>query len=138
MIKIEHIENPNEEFYRILEEEFEKFAIRNDVICNYMPINFVAKDGEKIIGVLSGHSYYKEIHISSLIILEEYRNKHIGSKLIEEVERYYKDKGFENINLTTYVFQALEFYKKGGFQIEYVREDKENPKLTKYFLIKYF
>ena len=57
---------------------------------------------------------------------------------METVENYYKNKGFENINLTTYGFQAPEFYKKCGFKIEFVRESKENPKLNKYFLVKYF
>lgn len=70
-------------------------------------------------------------------MLEQYRNKKIGSKLIEKVEKYYKNKGFENINLTTYDFQAPKFYQKCGFQIEFVRENKQNPKLTKYFLIKH-
>lgn len=72
----------------------------------------MAKEDSKILGIITGKSYYKEVHISDLIIVEEYRNKRIGSKLIETVEKYYKDKDFENINLTTYGFQAPEFYKK--------------------------
>ena len=47
-------------------------------------------------------------------------------------------KGFENINLTTYGFQAPEFYKKCGFEVEFIRKNKENPKLDKYYLVKYF
>ena len=78
------------------------------------------------------------MHISDLIVLEQYRNKHIGSKLMETVESYYKNKEFENINLTTYEFQATEFYKKCGFEIEFIRKNKENPKLNKYYLVKYF
>ena len=70
--------------------------------------------------------------------IEEYRNQNIGSKLIKTVENYFKNKGFENINLTTYGFQAPEFYKKCGFKIEFIRENKENSKLNKYFLVKYF
>lgn len=31
-----------------------------------------------------------------------------------------------------------EFYKKCGFEVEFIRENKENPNLTKYFLVKYF
>ena len=106
--------------------------------CNYTPFNFIAKENEEIIGLITGHSYYKEVHIGDLIVYEEYRNKHIGTKLVKTVEDYFKDKGFENINLTTYGFQAPEFYKKCGFEVEYVRENKENPKLNKYFLVKYF
>lgn len=138
MITIEYKENLDEEFYKIIDMEFNKFATKNEVICNYVPFFFVAKEDNKFVGIITGNSYYKEVHISDLIILEQYRNKYIGSKLMETVENYYKNKGFENINLTTYGFQAPEFYKKCGFNIEFIRENKENPKLNKYFLVKYF
>lgn len=138
MIDIEHIENLNDEIYKLIDAEFNKFAIKNEVICNYTTFNFIAKEDNKIIGVITGHSYYKEVHIEDLIILQQYRNRHIGSRLIKSVEEFFKDKGFENINLTTYNFQAPEFYKKCGFKIEFIRENKENPKLNKYFFVKNF
>lgn len=138
MLNIEYIENLDENFYKLIDDEFNKYAIKNDVKCKYTPFNFVAREDNIVIGIITGHSYYKEVHIGDLIILEEYRNKHIGSKLIETVENYFRDKGFENINLTTYDFQAPEFYKKCGYEVEFVRKNKEEPKLTKYFLVKYF
>lgn len=138
MLNIEYKDNLEEEFYSMIDNEFNKFAIKNGVTCNYMPFAFVAKEDNKIVGIITGNSYYKEVHISDLIVLEQYRNKHIGSKLMETVENYYKNKGYENINLTTYGFQALEFYKKCGFKVEFIRKSKENPKLNKYYLVKYF
>ena len=33
---------------------------------------------------------------------------------------------------------TVPVYKKCGFEVEFIRENKENPKLTKYFLVKYF
>ena len=138
MIEVEYKENLDEGIYEIIDEEFNKFATKNGVICNYKSFAFVAKEKSKIIGIITGNSYYKEVHISDLIVLEQYRNKHIGSKLMETVENYYKNKGYENINLTTYGFQALEFYKKCGFKVEFIRKSKENPKLNKYYLVKYF
>ena len=138
MINIEYKENSDKEIYNIIDEEFEKFANENGIKCNYISFAFVAKDNDKIVGVITGKSYYKEVHISDLIVLEQYRNKRIGSKLLETVEKYYSNKGFGNINLTTYGFQAPEFYKKCGFNVEFVRENKENHKLDKYFLAKYF
>ena len=138
MIEIEYKENLNEEIYKMVDLEFNKFATKNEVICNYKSFAFAAKEDNKIVGIVTGNSYYKEVHISDLIVLEQYRNKHIGSKLMETVENYYKNKGFENINLTTYGFQAPEFYKKCGFEIEFIRKNKENPKLNKYYLVKYF
>lgn len=137
MLNIEYKEDLNEEFYKTIDNEFNKFATQNGVICNYEPFAFIAKEDDKFIGIITGNSYYKEVHISDLIIIKKYRNKHIGSKLVKTVENYYKDKGFENINLTTYEFQAPEFYKKCGFEIEFVRKNKKNPKLNKYFLVKY-
>lgn len=112
MLNIEYKDNLEEKFYSMIDDEFNKFATKNGVVCNYKLFAFVAKEDNKIIGIITGNSYYKEVHISDLIILEEYRNKKIGSKLVETVENYYKNKGFENINLTTYKFQAPEFYKK--------------------------
>ena len=138
MIEVEYKENLDEGIYEIIDEEFNKFATKNGIICNYKSFAFVAKEESKIIGIITGNSYYKEVHISDLIVLEQYRNKHIGSKLMETVENYYKNKGYENINLTTYGFQALEFYKKCGFKVEFIRKSKGNPKLNKYYLVKYF
>lgn len=137
MLNIEYKEELDEEIYKIIDTEFNKFATKNEVTCNYKPFAFIAKEDNEVVGIITGHSYYKEVHISDLIVYEKYRNKHIGSKLIEAVENYYKNKGFENINLTTYSFQAPEFYKKCGFEVEFIRESKKDPKLTKYYLVKY-
>ena len=138
MLNIEYKENLDDNINDMIDDEFNKFAAKNDVVCNYKSFNFVAKEDENIVGIITGHSYYNEVHISDLIIFEEYRNRHIGSRLIEAVENYFKNKGFKNINLSTYEFQAPEFYKKCGFKVEFARENKVNPKLTKYFLVKYF
>ena len=138
MLNIEYKENLDDNINDMIDDEFNKFAAKNDVVCNYKSFNFVAKEDENIVGIITGHSYYNEVHISDLIILEEYRNRHIGSRLIEAVENYFKNKEFKNINLSTYEFQAPEFYKKCGYKVEFVRENKVNPKLTKYFLVKYF
>ena len=137
MINIEYTPELSEEFYELIDTEFNKFATKNNVTCNYTPFNFIAKEDNKVIGIITGHSYYKEVHIGDLIVLEEYRNRHIGTKLVKAVEDYFKNKDFENINLSTYGFQAPEFYKKLGFEVEFIRENKSNPKLNKYFLVKY-
>lgn len=65
---------------------------------------------------------YKEVYIEYLIILEKYRNKHIESKLLRTVEDYYKNNEFENINLTIYKFHPPEFYKKCGFEVEFIKK----------------
>ncbi len=123
--------------YKIIDDEFNKFAIKNEINCDYKTFNFIAKENEKIIGIIAGHTYYEEIYIENLIVLEEYRNRNIGSQLLQKVEDNYKNKGFKNINLTTYNFQAPKFYEKKGYTMEFIRENKENSKLSKYYFVKY-
>ena len=56
--------------------------------------------------------------------------------LNKEVMNLYKENkidSFAFVRSTMY-----EFYKKCGFKVEFVRENKKNPKLNKYFLVKYF
>lgn len=137
MLNIEYSEK-FDDIYSLIDTEFSKFADKNGVVCDYTSFGFIAKEDNKIVGVIRGRSSYNEVHISDLIILEQYRNSHIGTRLVEAVEKYCADNGFESITLSTYDFQAPEFYKKCGFEVEFIRENKKNPKLTKYFLIKHF
>ena len=71
-----------------------------------------------------------------LIVNHKCRKGGIGSKLVAAVEEAYKGKGYDKITLTTFGFQAPGFYKKQGYELEFVREDKD-PKLSKYFFAKH-
>ena len=44
----------------------------------------IAKDNNKIVGIINGHYYYDEVHIGDFIVLEEYRNQHIGTLLMKK------------------------------------------------------
>ncbi len=138
MPSIEYTESLSEELCEIIDVEFDQFADENGLSCGYAPFCFIARENGEIAGVLRGHSYYKEVCVSDLIVLKQFRGRRVGSGLIQAALDHFQGKGFENINLRTYAFQAPDFYKKCGFQLEYTRENKSNPKLTKYFFIKYF
>ena len=109
MLNIEFREKLNDDIYGMIDAEFGKFAEKNGVVCGYKAFAFTAEED----------------------------SKGIGTRLLKAAEKYCADKGFESITLSTYGFQAPEFYKKHGFEVEFVRENRENIKLTKYFLIKY-
>ena len=68
MINIEYTPELSEEFYELIDAEFNKFATKNSVTCNYTPFNFIAKEDNKVVGIITGHSYYKEVHIGDLIV----------------------------------------------------------------------
>ena len=123
---------------KLLNNEFEKHANQHEIKCNYQPFNFIAKEQDKILGFITGASVFDGVYVDELIVIEEYRSKGIGTKLIKQVEDYCRNKQIRYIELCTNEFQARPFYEKLGFKLEYVRQNKEEPKLTKYFLIKYF
>ena len=134
-----NIKRVKEEDSRIgdfLNEEFLSYAKQNSVDLNYDEFCFTAEsdDGE-ILGVITGRAYYNEVHIGDLIIHKAYRKCGYGSKLISAVEQAFQNAGYDKITLTTFGFQAPEFYKKLGYKVEFIREDKD-PKLCKYFLSK--
>ena len=63
MLQIEYLEKSNEEIYIIIDDEFNKYAEKNGLECNYKNFNFIAKDNNKIVGIINGHYYYDEVHI---------------------------------------------------------------------------
>lgn len=127
----------NNKIETFIELEQKKYEIENKIACNYTPFCFVAKHGDIIIGAIAGATFFKEIYIDELVVKKVYRNKGIGSILLNSVENYYKNSGFNNINTCTNRFQAPGFYAKCGFKLEFVRKNKNDSRLDKYFYIKY-
>ena len=135
-MNIKRINEPDSRIGSFIDEEFSSYADRNNVDLNYNEFIFIAEsdDGE-ILGVITGRAYYNEVHIGDLIIHKAHRKCGLGSKLVLAVEEAFRNAGYDKITLTTFGFQAPEFYKKLGYAVEFVREDK-NPKLRKYFFSK--
>lgn len=124
-----------ESFTEKAQQDYEK---ENGTVCNYTPFCFVAKEDNKIVGVIAGATFFSEVYIDELVVDEKHRGKDIGTQLIKAVEDYYKNSGFDNMNTCTNEFQAPKFYEKCGFQLEFVRKNKTNSKLNKYFYVKHF
>ena len=136
-LQIEKVES-NDVIENFIEEEQEKYEAKNEVVCNYTPFCFTAMIDGELVGAIAGATCFSEVYIDELVVKEEHRGKNIGSQLMSAVENYYKDYGFNNMNTMTNEFQAAKFYEKCGFELEFVRKNKDNPKLNKYFYVKYF
>lgn len=44
MVDTKLINNSDDELYKMIDEEFNKFAEKNNVKCNYKPFTFIAKE----------------------------------------------------------------------------------------------
>ena len=115
-ITIRKADELTEEISVFTDVQFSQYAIKNGVDLNFEDFIYVAEDEDgKLAGVITGRAYYDEIHIGDLIIDESVRRNGLGSRLVKYVEENYKGKGYKIITLTTFGFQAPEFYKKLGF-----------------------
>ncbi len=122
-----------------MREGFVEHEASHGIVCNYKPFSLVLTNakGEEI-GVLNAFTAFSEVYIDDLWVEKSHRGQGFGRKLVQALEDHFVGKGFNNINLVTSAFQAPEFYKKCGFEAEFVRVNKVNPKLTKTFFVKYF
>jgi ribosomal protein S18 acetylase RimI-like enzyme len=137
--KIEQLDNLPEDVENLVSLGHVKDEAKNGIVCNYKNFSIVMKNNIGcIIGVLQAFTAFSEVYVDDIWVSPAHRNKNCGRKLLEELEIRFKGRGFNNINLVTSSFQAPEFYKKCGFEVEYIRVNKNNPKLSKTFFIKYF
>lgn len=138
MAEIVFCEKADEELDRFVADGFEEHSAENGTSSDYKEFAFAAKEGTDTVGAVFGHAYYNEVHISELIVRKEYRGRDIGTALIKAVEDRFRGNGYDHISLSTHRFQAAGFYEKCGFQTEFIRKSRTDPKLDKYFMVKYF
>ena len=84
----------------------------------------VIYDGDKIIGVTglwycTRHYSGKSVEPDHVIIDDDYRGKGIGKQFFNWIYKYVKEKGFEAVELNTYVSNpsSHKFYYNEGFNI---------------------
>ena len=133
---IKKISGNDEVTGKFISEAFSDYSRKSGVVLNYDEFCFVAEnENGEIIGAVTGRAYYNEVHIGDLIIDENFRRLGTGSKLVKAVEDEYRNRRYGKITLSTFGFQAPDFYRKLGYSLEFVREDKD-PRLSKYFFAK--
>jgi len=123
-----------------MREDLAQYEGSHGIDVNYKRFALVLTWGanQEPIGVLNAFTAFSEIYIEDLWIDSNHRQKGYGRKLLENLEQRFKGNGFNNINLVTNQFNAPGFYEKCGFTLEFVRENLKNPKLTKFFFVKFF
>ena len=77
-----------------------------------------------IIGFINYYDLYERFEISYIEVVEEYRNNHIGSLMLEHLINIGKDKNIINITLEVNVNNtfAIKLYKKYHFNVVAKRE----------------
>lgn len=85
------------------------------------PIAFIAKENDQFVGALVAQMFWGALHIKYVYIEDAFRSKGVGSQLLEAALAYAKEQKCPFAFVETMSFQAMPFYKKFGFVLEYTR-----------------
>ena len=98
---------------------------------------FIRGDASKIIGGCNGNTLYGCLYMDQLWLDESLRHQGYGTQLVLAAEKYGKEKGCTFATVNTMNWEALGFYQKLGFQIEFERHGFLHDSIF-YFLRKEF
>lgn len=79
-----------------------------------------------ILGGASGVTYYGCLYVDMLWIDDSIRQQGWGSKLMQEAEKIGIERGCTFATVNTMDWEALDFYKKLGYAIEFTRTGYKN------------
>lgn len=83
---------------------------------------FIKNQKQAILGGISGVTFYGSLYIDSLWIDKPMRHQGWGTKLMQEAEKIGIERRSKFVTLNTMDWEALPFYQKLGYSIEFVRE----------------
>ena len=111
---------PHEEvLFRGISEE----AFQAKKLSPIRPFSVFIKDQKQnVFGGISGTTFYGSLYIDSLWIASALRHQGWGTKLMQEAEKIGKERGARFATVNTMDWEALPFYKKLGYSIEFTRE----------------
>ena len=83
--------------------------------------SLVLSDDDQEIGVIVLHRFWGSIMIPYLYVEKPYRGKGLGRQLISHAVDYAQKHDCHFLSTETSSFEALDFYKKLGFELEFTR-----------------
>ena len=102
----------------------------------FIPLNYIIKDKkEKIIAGINSILYcWHCLYIDVLWVSKEHRKSGLGSTLLQKLEKEAKKKGCYLIHLSSFDWQAKDFYLKHGYEV--FGEIQNNPKNHYHYFMK--
>ena len=90
------------------------------------PFAFFIRDCHKtILAGVKGVSLYGCLYVDMLWVAPDIRHKGLGSELVNACEKLGLERNCTFVSLTTMDWEALPFYQKLGYEIEFIREGYE-------------
>lgn len=102
-------------------EAFSKHQIAS-LLSDYNSIGLVAKENQQIVGFIIGRTYFERNaltgHILTIDVKPAERQKGVGARLLQEMERIFKEKNVKTCRLEVREdnLPALNLYQKLGYK----------------------
>ena len=79
---------------------------------------FVVEEEGEIIGAISFRQRQDKVYIETIAIVNNHRDKGIGTKLIEFAKEFTREKGLRSLRLCSfYDYNTVDFYLSQGFSL---------------------
>lgn len=136
--KIVYESNPDRKDIDFLWREITEIAIRTQGHKQHESFAFFMRDKNgQIKAGCNGFIFYGCLYVDQLWVDESLRGKGHGTDLMKSVENLGREKRCLFIAVNTMNWEALDFYKKLGFKVEFERHGFEKDSVF-YFLRKDF
>ena len=123
-------------YEEIVGQGLDTFNAKSAPLDQVAPLSCIAtNDLGRVIGGAIGRTWGDMAELQQLWVCEESRNLGIGCRLLEVFEKEVFTREGKLIYLETFSFQALNFYKKSGYQIDLERRGFPSQ-IKKYYLSK--
>ena len=98
-----------------LDAELSAFNERQAGPLHREQLGLAIRDGEHLVGGLSGEIFWNSLYVHALRVAEPRRHHGHGRSLLVRAEELARERGCDVIYLSTFEFQAPGFYRKLGY-----------------------
>lgn len=132
---LQHYDAIPKEYEAVLYHGISEEAFKAKGFSPIHPFSIFIKDQkESVVGGVSGALFYGSLYIDSLWVDAALRHQGWGTKLLIEAEKIGRMHGATFVTLNTMDWEALPFYQRLGYSIEFTREGYE--KGSKMFMLR--
>lgn len=131
----EYQEQPVQEEEQVLFEGINDEAVLKKKMGRITPFGIFIKNAQGgVLGGISGVTYYGCLYVDMLWLKGELRKQGLGKQLMVQAEELGCERGCTFSTVATMDWEALPFYQKLGYSIEFVREGYE--KASKMYMLR--
>lgn len=132
---LERQEEPIPQDEQVLFDGISDDAVKKKGMERIKPFRIYIKDSDQsVLGGASGVTYYGCLYVDMLWVEESIRRHGFGTQIMEEAEKIGRERHCSFVTLNTMDWEALPFYQKLGYSIEFVREGYE--KTSKMYMLR--